>query len=80
MKICSIIGTRPQIIKHAVMNKALDGHDSILIHTGQHYDKNMYQKVFDLFNIPQPDYNLHIRSGTTSYQIGNTLQANVKTR
>ena len=73
MKICSIIGTRPQIIKHAVMNKALDGHDSILIHTGQHYDKNMYQKVFDLFNIPQPDYNLHIRSGTTSYQIGNTL-------
>jgi len=56
-KIISIIGARPQFIKHAPMQLQLQKYFSALtIHTGQHYDKNMSDVFFNELNIPQPDY------------------------
>ena len=56
-KIISIIGARPQFIKHAPMQLQLQKHfNALTIHTGQHYDKNMSDVFFNELNIPQPDY------------------------
>ncbi len=56
-KIISIIGARPQFIKHAPMQLELQKYfNAITIHTGQHYDKNMSDVFFNELNIPQPDY------------------------
>lgn len=65
LKLISLVGTRPQIIKAAAISRAAKGGycnevDEIVIHTGQHYDKNMSQVFFDEMNIPQPKYNLGI--------------------
>jgi UDP-GlcNAc3NAcA epimerase len=56
-KIISIIGARPQFIKHAPIQLELQKYyQAITIHTGQHYDSNMSKVFFDELNIPQPDY------------------------
>lgn len=56
-KIISIIGARPQFIKHAPMQLELQKYyHALTIHTGQHYDKNMSDVFFNELNIPQPDY------------------------
>ncbi len=56
-KILSIIGARPQFIKHAPMQLQLQKHfHSLTLHTGQHYDDNMSAVFFNELNIPQPDY------------------------
>ncbi len=68
IKILTIIGARPQIIKAAAISRALKNLFSDIIqekilHTGQHYDQNMSQVFFDELGIPQPDYNLNVGSG-----------------
>lgn len=56
-KIISIIGARPQFIKHAPMQLELQKYfNALTIHTGQHYDKNMSDVFFNELNIPKPDY------------------------
>lgn len=56
-KIISVIGARPQFIKHAPVQLQLQRYfRSITIHTGQHYDPNMSAVFFNDLNIPQPDY------------------------
>lgn len=56
-KIISIIGARPQFIKHAHVQLELQKHFvALTIHTGQHYDKNMSDVFFNELNIPAPDY------------------------
>ena len=75
MKIISIIGTRPQFIKYAILAKQLRRiHKDVLINTGQHYDYNMNKIFFDQLNIPNPDYNLMIGSGTQAYQTGEMMK------
>jgi UDP-N-acetylglucosamine 2-epimerase (non-hydrolysing) len=49
--------------------------DHILVHTGQHYDDSMSKAFFDELNIPEPDINLGIGSGTHAEQVGNTMIA-----
>ena len=73
MKIVTIIGARPQIIKAAALSRAIRNHFSdkineIIVHTGQHYDNNMSQVFIDELGIPKPDYNLNIGSGSHGVQ------------
>src|SRR5688572_1152196 len=60
-KIISIVGARPQFIKHAPVSLALSRYfNSLSIHTGQHFDENMSQVFFDELKIPKPDFILEI--------------------
>jgi len=63
MKIVTILGARPQFIKASVVSAALSQQNDlqeVIIHTGQHFDRNMSQLFFEEMGIPEPDYNLDI--------------------
>jgi len=77
MKISIVIGTRPEIIKMSSIIKELEsGNNNIehnIIHTEQHYDKNMNQIFFDELGLPQPDYCLNVGSGSQARQTANAM-------
>lgn len=75
IKIVTIIGARPQIIKAAALSRAIKTKfankiKEIIIHTGQHYDENMSQVFFDELGVPKPDFNLNVRSASHGEQTG----------
>ncbi|MCP4914226.1 MAG: UDP-N-acetylglucosamine 2-epimerase (non-hydrolyzing) [Oligoflexia bacterium] len=76
MKIAISIGTRPEIIKMSPVIKELQRRkiNFILIHTNQHYDKELDDVFFQELNLPKPDYELHPDSlEDHSHQIGNIM-------
>jgi len=75
MKLISLIGARPQIIKEAILNQEFEreGIEEILVHSGQHYDFNMSDVFFKVLNIKKADYNLGIGSGTHAEMTGKTM-------
>ena len=72
MKIATILGTRPEIIKMAPIIAEINERaiDQIVLHTGQHYDKEMSDNFFRDLEIPAPDYNIHVGSGSHGKQTG----------
>jgi UDP-GlcNAc3NAcA epimerase len=62
MKILTVIGARPQFIKAAAVSRALQTQalQEVIVHTGQHYDRNMSDVFFQEMEIPHPNYNLNI--------------------
>jgi len=65
-----VVGARPNFMKIAPLLRALDARawDSTLVHTGQHYDKEMSASFFDDLDIREPDVNLGVGSGTHATQ------------
>ena len=70
MKICVILGTRPEIIKMAPVIDEINrrSHELLLIHTGQHYDTEMSDNFFLDLELPKPNYNIHVGSGSHGKQ------------
>jgi UDP-GlcNAc3NAcA epimerase len=80
LKIITIIGARPQIIKAAAISRAIKNYFShqiqeVIVHTGQHYDATMSQVFFEELEIPTPHYNLNSGSGTHGLQTGKMIIA-----
>jgi len=90
MKIVTVVGARPQFIKAAAVNRAMQAinrsHRSfglphsekniqeILVHTGQHYDYLMDKVFFDELKLPKPDYHLGVGSGSHARQTAMMLE------
>jgi len=79
IRLLTIIGARPQIIKAAAISRAVrqvyaDRIEERILHTGQHYDANMSQVFFDELGIPQPDYNLGVGSGRHGVQTARMIE------
>lgn len=76
LKVMTVVGTRPEIIRlSAVINK-LDESEAIehvLVHTGQNYDYELNEVFFNDFNLKKPDYFLNAATGTAVETIGNIL-------
>lgn len=76
MKVVTVVGARPQFIKAAVVSHVLrKNHTEILVHTGQHFDRNMSELFFEEMDIPKPDYNLGISGGTHAQMTGRMMIA-----
>lgn len=78
IKILTIIGARPQIIKAAALSRTIRSEfpeiQEITLHTGQHYDRNMSQVFFDELEIPEPKINLNIGSARHGRQTALMLE------
>lgn len=71
MKILTVAGTRPQLVKIAAVSRKLrKEYKEVLVNTGQHYDYNMAGVFFDELNIPKPDYDLGVGSDSHGKQTG----------
>ena len=76
LKVMTVVGTRPEIIRlSAVINKLDESEaiEHILVHTGQNYDYELNEVFFNDFNLKKPDYFLNAATGTAVETIGNIL-------
>lgn len=77
MKVLSVVGARPQLVKLAPIAAALarTEHEHVIVHTGQHYDADLSDVFFSGLGIPDPDVHLGVGSGTHGVQTGAVLAA-----
>jgi len=74
IRIMTIVGTRPEIIKLSEVMKELDKHtDHIIVHTGQNFDYELNELFFEQLNVRTPDYFLEAVKGTVSETIGDII-------
>lgn len=74
MKVATVVGTRPEIIRLSRVIAALDRYmDHVLIHTGQNYDYELNQIFFDDLEIRRPDFCLNAAGKTAAETIGNVI-------
>ena len=79
IKILTIIGARPQIIKAATLSRRIKNHysskiEEVVVHTGQHYDDNMSAVFFKDLDIPIPKYNLGLGGLSQSAMTGRMME------
>jgi UDP-N-acetylglucosamine 2-epimerase (non-hydrolysing) len=77
IKIICVCGARPNFMKIAPLMRAFEAKrsfDTLLVHTGQHYDENMSRLFFDELGIPKPDVNLEVGSGSHAYQTAEIMK------
>ncbi|HWS37562.1 MAG TPA: UDP-N-acetylglucosamine 2-epimerase (non-hydrolyzing) [Actinoplanes sp.] len=77
MKVLSVVGARPQLVKLAPIAAAFDAteHEHVIVHTGQHYDADLSDVFFSGLGIPDPDVHLGVGSGSHGVQTGAVLAA-----
>jgi len=84
MKIAHVVGARPNFMKVAPILEAIERHNSqpgregiqsLLVHTGQHYDYAMSQSFFEELGLPKPDINLEVGSGSHAVQTAKIMTA-----
>ncbi len=71
IRLLTVVGARPQFIKATSLSRQIAGREAFsecILHTGQHYDANMSQVFFDELQIPRPDLNLEVGSGSHAEQ------------
>lgn len=75
MKILAVVGARPNFVKIAPLVSEMENRniDYDIVHTGQHYDKELSKDFFDQLEIPDPDIYLGVGSGTHGVQTGKTM-------
>ena len=77
MKIITIVGARPQFIKAGAVSREFLKHvdiEEIIVHTGQHFDKNMSDVFFEQMSIPKPKYNLAVNNMGHGAMTGQMLE------
>lgn len=76
MKILTVLGTRPEIIRLSLIMKKLDSLDveNVIVHTGQNYNSNLSDIFFKDLDLREPDYYLGIKEDTIGAQIGKILE------
>ena len=75
-KILTVVGARPQFIKASVVSNVLENLDEVqevIVNSGQHYDYNMSQQFFNELSIPNPRYNLDVKSSSQARQVGSIM-------
>jgi UDP-N-acetylglucosamine 2-epimerase (non-hydrolysing)/UDP-GlcNAc3NAcA epimerase len=76
MKILTVVGNRPQFIKAAAVSPRLrEGHEQLLIHTGQHFDDELSAVFFTELGLPAPDLELGVALGSNTSQTARMLGA-----
>lgn len=76
-RILCIVGARPNYMKMAPIIRAInqcDGLQPVLLHTGQHYDESMNDQLFRGLQLPTPDYNLNVGSGSHAVQTAEVMR------
>lgn len=74
LKVCTIVGTRPELIRLSRVMALLDEHvNHVLIHTGQNYDYELNQIFFDELGIKKPDHFLGVDTSSLGHVLGETL-------
>lgn len=76
MRVLSIVGARPQFIKHAVIQRKLSeyGISEVLLHTGQHFDLNMSEIFFESLHLTPPQIHLQIPASSPLSQLSMMLE------
>ena len=74
LKLMTIVGTRPEIIKMSAIIKKADKYlDHVLVHTGQNYDYNLNEVFFKDFGLREPDYYLGVVGKNIGETMGNVI-------
>jgi UDP-N-acetylglucosamine 2-epimerase len=74
MRVLTVVGNRPQLVKAAAVSRRLrERADEVLVHTGQHYDRELSDVFFEELRLPPPDHQLMVGSGSHAEQTGAIL-------
>jgi len=78
MRIMHVLGTRPNFVKMApviaAVERDLPDAEQVIVHTGQHYDRNMSEIFFEQLGVPAPDHMLEVGSGSHAVQTAKVME------